>query len=150
MAKGRRQSSFKRVSGAHVGRVAVRVRMCKACEAQLRPGDKTTAQCPRCGALAFASFDSTGEARRFAELRLLEGAGHISGLRTQVRFDLRTWRSVDGDNVVNVNVAKYVADFVYTKNGNQIIEDYKGAMTDVAALKLRWMEAMGLPVTLIG
>lgn len=33
-------------------------------------------------------FDSRREARRYAELRLLERAGEITGLRTQVPFEL--------------------------------------------------------------
>ena len=151
VGKGRRSGSFKRASGAQVGKIAVKVRTCRGCELQLPPGDKATKQCPRCGRMDFVSFDSTGEARRWAELLLLQGAGHISGLRRQVSFDLRTFRPAGtGGDVMAVRVARYVADFVYIENGRQVIEDYKGAMTDVAALKLRWMEAMGLPVKLTG
>ena len=61
-------------------------------------------------------FASKREARRYAELKLLERAGKIDALQTQVRFRL-------------VQVVHYVADFVYTENGQTIVEDVKGYKT---------------------
>lgn len=61
-------------------------------------------------------FASKREARRYAELKLLEQAGKIAGLQCQVRYRL-------------VQVVHYVADFVYTENGQQIVEDVKGYKT---------------------
>jgi len=90
----------------------------------------------------FTMFDSLDEHNRWKHLELMEQAGIISGLVRQVRFPLMAARA-DG---LAVKVGEYVADFCYVENGQQVIEDRKGAMTDVAALKLRWMEAMGLPV----
>jgi hypothetical protein len=72
------------------------------------------------------SFASRAEARRYAELRLLERAGRIANLRLQVRFRL-------------VDVCVYVADFVYNENGAQVVEDVKGFRTAEYKRKRRLM-----------
>lgn len=100
-----------------------------------------------CGNLAFSVFDSTGEAGRWATLNLLAGQGMISDLQTQVRFPLMAARVVEG-RTVTARVGYYVADFTYMRDGQQVIEDFKGGITELAAWKLRHMEAMGLPVKL--
>lgn len=66
-------------------------------------------------------FDSQKEANRYAELSLLEKAGKISGLKTQVKFELIPKQ--DGERTCN-----YIADFVYTdaETGQKIVEDVKG------------------------
>jgi len=146
--KGRKASSFKRVSGAQAGKVAVRVYVCKSCGIQHPPGKKPEVCMDRsCGGLAFSSFDSTGEAGRWATLQLMEGRGMISDLRRQVRFDLMAATKIAGRTVEN-KVATYIADFTYRQDGEEVIEDFKGALTDTAALKLKWMAAMGKPVKL--
>jgi hypothetical protein len=148
--KGRKASSFKRVSGAQAGRVAVKVYVCRSCGLQHPPGRKPEQCMDRsCGGLAFTVFDSTGEAGRWATLLLMEGQGIISNLKRQVSFDLMAATSL-GDRTVGAKVARYVADFTYTRDGEDVIEDWKGGMTDVAALKLKWMAAMGKPVKLTG
>jgi len=78
-------------------------------------------------------FASKLEARRYGELRLLEWAGQISNLKTQVPFQL----------VVNGQlVATYTADFTYTDSqGKQHIEDAKGMLTPVYRLKKKLMRA---------
>lgn len=140
-------AGFKRVSGAHIGRIAVKVAVCRGCDLQCAPGAKPV-QCVKCGRLDFFYLDSRAEAGRYATLQLLEAKGVISKLERQVRFALNAARG-SGAQCLPVKVAAYVADFVYTRDGKMVIEDCKGgAMTDVAALKLRWMEAMGLPVKL--
>lgn len=78
-------------------------------------------------------------------MEMLERIGRVTDLTRQVRFPLYACRA-DG---LSVKVAEYVADFCYVEDGKQVIEDYKGALTDVAALKLRWMAAQGLPVTVM-
>lgn len=67
------------------------------------------------------AFDSKKEATRYAELSLLERAGEISGLKTQVKFELLPKQ--DGERACT-----YVADFVYTdaKTGERVVEDVKG------------------------
>lgn len=85
------------------------------------------------------TFDSMKEARRYAELMLLEKAGEISELRTQVRFVLiPTQYEQKWDSRLNVTVkgkliereCSYVADFVYRdKDGLTVVEDTKGYKT---------------------
>ena len=140
MRKGGGFRSLKRATGVAVGKIAVKTYVCRGCGLQHK-ADKPV-QCLSCGRMDFSKFDSTGEANRYAALLLLEMAGKISNLETQVRFPLMTI----GPDKLPVKVAAYVADFVYLRDGAQVIEDFKGALTDVAALKLRWMAGMGLPV----
>ena len=139
-----------RVSGSALGKIAVRTYVCRGCGVQhkgVQVAGKVRApiQCIGCGRMDFDSFDSTGEAGRWAALLLKVHAGLISDLHRQVRFDLMAHRA-DG---VGVKVGQYIADFCYQRDGEKVIEDYKGAITDVAAWKLRHMAAQGLPVTIV-
>ena len=86
-------------------------------------------------------FDSVKEYQRWRELRLLEIAGKISDLQRQVPFELipaqfETYerygkngqRLKDGRRRVELAVT-YVPDFVYTKDGEMVVEDVKSKMT---------------------
>lgn len=78
-------------------------------------------------------FASKKEARRWGELRMLECAGYVFNLRTQVPYIL-VEKSQYGRAV------KYIADFVYEdENGDTVVEDTKGFKTDVYKLKKRLM-----------
>lgn len=80
-------------------------------------------------------FDSRKEAARWIELRLLEKARLISDLRRQVKFDL----------VVNgAKICTYVADYVYTEEGQTVVEDAKSSatVTPVFRLKAKLMAAI--------
>jgi len=79
------------------------------------------------------TFDSKKEARRYLELKRLQAAGAITALRLQVRFPLR---------VNGVAVGKYVADFVYVRDGRRVVEDVKGVRTAVYKLKCKLMLAV--------
>lgn len=80
------------------------------------------------------TFDSVKEYRRYCELRLLERAGEVAGLRRQVKFELLPSQRVDG-KVVERPVT-YIADFVYTdKDGQQVVEDTKGVRTKEYIIK---------------
>lgn len=138
MAKGWR--SLGRASGDKIGSMSIKTYVCCGCGAQYKA--EKPGQCRACGRMDFLYFDSNGEAMRWAHLQLLEKAGHISELVRQVPFPLMAARA-DG---LAVKVGEYIADFCYVENGNQIIEDYKSLIAPEAALKLRWMEGMGLPV----
>lgn len=86
-------------------------------------------------------FASRKEAARYCELRLLERAGQIRDLQTQVPFELipktRHGRAV-----------RYVADFVYWEGERKIVEDAKGVRTPVYKLKKRLMaELLGIEIT---
>lgn len=86
------------------------------------------------------TFDSKREAKRYQELRLLERAGEIENLRLQVAYELIE-KSKYGRSI------KYVADFVYERNGDQIVEDAKGVRTPVYRLKKRLMaEKYGIKI----
>ena len=76
-------------------------------------------------------FDSQGEARRWAELQLLERAGEITSLQRQVPFAL----NVAGGGTVG----KIVIDFCYfDKRTNQkVVEDFKGHPTPLALWKIK-------------
>lgn len=101
------------------------------------------------------TFDSRKEARRYAELLLLEKAGHISDLRRQVSYELiPAQREVSSDvykrgarkgetkegKIIEKAVC-YVADFVYTDNatGKEVVEDVKGIRTKEYVLKRKML-----------
>lgn len=77
-------------------------------------------------------FDSKKEARRYNELKLLEKAGIIKNLQRQVKYELQPSFKYNGKTIRAIN---YIADFVYEKNGELIVEDVKGIKTDVYKLK---------------
>ena len=69
------------------------------------------------------TFDSKHEYERYQALALLERSGIISDLQIQVPFELipRQKRSNGYERPV-----KYIADFVYVKDGQKVVEDAKG------------------------
>lgn len=69
-------------------------------------------------------FASKREASRYQLLKILANDKVIKDLKLQPRFKMPPGFT-------------YVADFSYTKNGKQIIEDVKGVMTDVFKLKAK-------------
>ena len=82
-------------------------------------------------------FDSQKEFTRWRELCLLEKAGVITDLKRQVPFELIPAQRRNGKTVERA--VRYVADFVYMKDGKQIVEDAKGVRTDVYKLKRKLM-----------
>lgn len=132
---------FKSEGKGLIARLAVAIYVCSGCG--LWVGAAKPAQCKACGRLDFMRFDSKAEAQRWAQLELLQAAGQISELKRQVRFPLHA-AIMDQQTpaIVAAKVADYVADFTYRENGRLVVEDAKGsAITDVAALKLRWFHA---------
>lgn len=77
-------------------------------------------------------FDSKKEAQRYAELKILERAGIIKELRTQVPYELIPKND-------KYRAVAYVADFVYIKDGKTVVEDSKGFRTDVYKIKKKLM-----------
>ena len=69
------------------------------------------------------TFDSKHEYERYQALALLERSGVISDLQIQVPFELipRQKKSNGYERPV-----KYIADFVYVKDGEKVVEDAKG------------------------
>lgn len=83
------------------------------------------------------TYDSKKEAKRHAELLLLERGGAISELKTQVKYELLPSQRIDG-KVVERTVA-YVADFVYKQDGKTVVEDTKGVKTKDYVIKRKLM-----------
>jgi hypothetical protein len=71
-------------------------------------------------------FDSKKEAKRYTELQILAKSNLISDLQLQVRIELIPTFKYRSETIRSLT---YVADFVYTQNGNLIIEDVKSPMT---------------------
>lgn len=86
-------------------------------------------------------FDSKKEARRYQELKAMEKAGIISDVQCQVSFILAD--KVKFSNELKAKPAiRYFADFVYMKDGKQIVEDVKSKATrslDVYRIKKHLM-----------
>ena len=83
------------------------------------------------------TFDSVKEKCRSIQLRMLERSGAISGLQRQVRYVLIP--SQRQEKKVIERACCYYADFVYTKNGELIVEDTKGVRTPEYRIKRKLM-----------
>lgn len=86
-------------------------------------------------------FHSKKEANRYLDLKAEQMAGSISDLQLQVSFPL----AVNG-----ATICRYVADFVYVRDGRTVIEDVKSAFTrklPVYRIKAKFMAAIGKPIT---
>jgi hypothetical protein len=82
------------------------------------------------------TFDSKGEAGRAHMLQLMERNGEISNLEYQVVYQLS-------------KRVRAVIDFRYVENGQTVLEDFKGCLTDSARIKYAWLEQKyGQKVTL--
>jgi len=78
-------------------------------------------------------FDSKKEAARYQELKILEKSGRIFDLKLQPKFDL----------IVNgKKVGFYRADFEYTENGKNVVEDVKGMKTPMYNFKKKMIKAI--------
>lgn len=84
-------------------------------------------------------FDSAKETKRYVKLRDMEKAGEIEGLRLQVPFEILPSFECDG---VKYRGMKYIADFVYYRDGKQVVEDTKGWKTAEYRMKKKLMAYM--------
>lgn len=84
-------------------------------------------------------FDSKKEANRYKELRLLEKAGAIKDLRTQVKFTLIPSQRDEATGKVIERECSYKADFVYEEDGKTVVEDVKGFRTKEYVIKRKLM-----------
>lgn len=83
-------------------------------------------------------FDSQLEANRYAELKLLERAGEITDLRTQVRYTLIPSQKKPSGGTERA--VTYTADFAYRdKFGREIVEDSKGVRTQQYIIRRKLM-----------
>lgn len=81
-------------------------------------------------------FDSAKEAKRYAKLRYMEEACEIQDLRLQVPFEILPSFECDG---VKYRGMSYIADFVYYRDGRQVVEDCKGFKTPEYKMKKKLM-----------
>lgn len=87
------------------------------------------------------TFDSQAEYRRYCELKLMEQAGEIVELRVHERWELlAAFRRKDG---TWQRAITYEDDFDYieTATGQFVVEDVKGARTQVFRLKEKLFRA---------
>lgn len=116
-------SAAKFKSKLHAAQQAKRVWVCSECD---RWHHTKQIECKGCGCLELLYFQSHGEARRWGTLRMLQQFGKVTELRRQVPFPVY----VNGRAVSAEKLGKplftYRADFVYRRDGREIVEDYKG------------------------
>jgi hypothetical protein len=83
-------------------------------------------------------FASTGEAKRYHELQLLQRAGLVHELVRQPSWVLHAGTAT-GEQIA---VGTYRADFLYLdEHGNQVVEDFKGLELPLFRWKKRHMLA---------
>lgn len=99
------------------------------------------------------TYDSVKEYRRFKELSLLERAGAIQNLQRQVKYVLIPAQREFCNEIYTKGRKKgcfkpgkllekecsYIADFVYTQNGEIVVEDTKGFRTKDYIIKRKLM-----------
>ena len=78
-------------------------------------------------------FASKREAARYGQLLLMVRANTITDLRLQVPYEI---------NVNGQHICRYVADFVYRRGTEEIVEDSKGHRTREYILKRKLMAAV--------
>jgi hypothetical protein len=83
-------------------------------------------------------FDSIGESERYAELEILQRAGHISQLHVHKKFILQNPFVCHGKNI---RAIIYECDFYYYDKEKEyfVIEDFKGAKAiETDKFKMKW------------
>lgn len=126
---------------------AIKVFICRGCghwHERVKPAACT------CGRMDYDEFPSRGEAKAWMRLRLRVERGEISDLERQVRIPLLTVHHRTGKPVA---WGDYVADFRWrdVQTGETVLAECKpgGQMTYESQLKIRCVEAMGIPVTML-
>ncbi len=79
-------------------------------------------------------FDSTREAKRYSQLKVLARIGAIKDLELQPRFVLQ--EKFTDESGRRHRKMEYVGDFRYRELGVDVVEDCKGFQTE--AFKLKW------------
>jgi len=82
-------------------------------------------------------FDSKLEAARYKILKKYEATGELTDLEVQVDFPCVI--TVEGEDK---KICSYIADFRYKRDGEVVVEDVKGVVTQVFALKKKLVEAL--------
>ena len=79
------------------------------------------------------TFHSRKEAERYLVLREEQRQGAIHALKCQVRYPLRVGADL---------ITTYIADFVYVRKGQIIVEDVKGCVTALYLIKKRLLKVL--------
>lgn len=84
-------------------------------------------------------FDSKREAAHYAELKLLEKAGHVNAIEVHPRFDLHA----TGTDGVKRKIGQYEADFRYwcCRQKRRIFVDVKGVDLPLSKWKRNHLKA---------
>ena len=82
-------------------------------------------------------FDSAREYQRWQELKLMQSAGMINGLKRQAKFELIPAQKYAGK--VIERACTYKADFIYNEGGQMVVEDSKGFKTRDYKIKRKLM-----------
>lgn len=89
------------------------------------------------------TFDSRRERDRWVTLSRQLAAGEISDLERQVAYVLAEPVVINGRKKPAL---RYIADFVYERDGKTVIEDVKGVITPEYRIKRHLMAARGLHI----
>jgi len=102
------------------------------------------------------TFDSAPEVQRYQVLREAQKRGLISDLRLQVVFTLipRQTEAVEVKLKTKTKIVEkfcehpltYAADFVYIKDGKEVVEDVKGFSTEDYVIRRKLMRYFGHPI----
>ena len=94
-------------------------------------------------------YDSRLEAKRAEELKLLQEAGEITDQREQVPYELipaqweetprvgKRGQALKPKRICLERACVYIADFVYTRNGETIVEDVKSPATRTPEYRIK-------------
>lgn len=85
------------------------------------------------------TFDSKREGSRYVQLKMMEKAGVISELELQPVIELAPAVTIDGKTKRPLT---YRGDFRYVENGESVLEDCKGMLTDVYKIKRHLVKAL--------
>lgn len=85
------------------------------------------------------TFDSKKEGERYRQLSMMEKAGKIQYLTLQPSFELAPAVTFSGKKK---QALRYKADFQYRENGELVVEDCKGFLTDVYIIKKHLMKSI--------
>lgn len=85
------------------------------------------------------TFDSKKEANRWVELAIMQKNGEITDLDTQVVFELIPAQRDPVTKKALERAVHYVADFVYYRGNEKVVEDTKGFKTPDYIIKRKLM-----------
>ncbi len=96
------------------------------------------------------TFDSKAEAARYVELKKQAEANEIHDLMLQVPFELAPSVKFSGKRATPS--LRYFADFVYSRDGNVVVEDVKSPATMTQAFRIKkhlMLSVLGIEIKVI-